>query len=117
MRLQKIVADLRTELAQESILRRQEEDLRFIPFLQQDLLKAKEDLLRMTLNKEKHKSEFEILEKRMQEFRSQNRSLKAQISDKGPELSYQVCLPWQHEEELRSIPSLKADLLNATHKL
>jgi hypothetical protein len=98
-------------------LRHLEEDFQSIPFLQEDLLKAKEDLLRMTLNKEKHKSQFELLEKRMQEFRSQNRSLKAQISEKDPELSYQVCLLWQHEEELRSIPSLKADLLNATHKL
>jgi hypothetical protein len=87
MRLQKDVAYLREELAQESILRHQDDDLRSIPFIQ-DLLNAEEDLRLMNLDEEKHWSELEILQKKMQELQSQNRSLHARISDKDPEPSF-----------------------------
>ncbi|KDR07832.1 hypothetical protein L798_02653 [Zootermopsis nevadensis] len=68
--------------------------------IHEDLLKAKEDLKFMALNEEEHKSEFETLEKRIQVFQSQNKSLRAQIPHKVPELLTRECLPRQHGEDL-----------------
>ncbi|KDR22367.1 uncharacterized protein LOC110826948 [Zootermopsis nevadensis] len=112
---QKNVVELREEMAQQSILHCQEEYLRSIQAIQEDLLRAKEDLKLITLNEEEHKSEFETLENRIQEFQSENRLLRAQIPHKDQELLTQDCLPWQNEEDLRSIHVVKA-VLNVRHK-
>jgi chromosome segregation ATPase len=89
------------------MLRRQEEDLRFIPVLQEDLLKAKGDLRRMTLNEEKHTAEFKVVERKMQELQAENTALKAKIAEQQNEIHREDGALDQYERKLLPMEDLQ----------
>jgi chromosome segregation ATPase len=116
--LEVIITDNKAQLSiKDLLLRQHEEDLRSIPVLKSDLDKARQDLELRTIDDEKFKSEYQETIKKMAQMRVEIESLKAEITYNREELTWKDVLLSQKEEDLRSIPKLKADLYEAKRNL